>query len=90
MHVIFEHDLHAELHVPEQRQHERPEAMEQAVVMMTGLAPERVLQALDVLERQTGRPRLPVDYSVPDVAEKVLRIIMSYTDYVRRGLVNAR
>ena len=70
--------------------HERPEAMEQAVVMMTGLAPERVLQALDVLALQTTKPRLPADYSVPDVAEKVVRIILSYTDYVRRGLANGR
>jgi UDP-N-acetylglucosamine 2-epimerase (non-hydrolysing) len=64
--------------------HERPEAMEQAVVMMTGLGTERVLQALDILGMQKGRPRLPADYAVPDVSEKVVRIILSYTDYVRR------
>jgi UDP-N-acetylglucosamine 2-epimerase (non-hydrolysing) len=64
--------------------HERPEAMEQAVVMMTGLGAERVLQALDILAMQKGRPRLPADYAVPDVSEKVVRIILSYTDYVRR------
>lgn len=64
--------------------HERPEAMEQAVVMMTGLRPERVLQALELLAAQEARPRLPADYSVPDVSEKVVRIILSYTDYVRR------
>jgi UDP-N-acetylglucosamine 2-epimerase (non-hydrolysing) len=64
--------------------HERPEAMEQAVVMMTGLNSERVLQALDLLAVQQSRPRLPSDYAVPDVAEKVVRIIVSYTDYVRR------
>ena len=64
--------------------HERPEAMENAVVMMTGLAPGRVLQALDLLAVQQSRPRLPDDYAVPDVSEKVVRIILSYTDYVRR------
>lgn len=63
--------------------HERPEAMEEGVVMMTGLAPDRVLQGLDVLAVQGTRPRLPADYSVPDVAEKLVRIILSYTDYVR-------
>ena len=63
--------------------HERPEAMEEGVVMMTGLAPDHVLQGLDVLAVQGTRPRLPADYSVPDVAEKVVRIILSYTDYVR-------
>jgi UDP-N-acetylglucosamine 2-epimerase (non-hydrolysing) len=64
--------------------HERPEAMEQAVVMLTGLEPDRVLQALDVLAAQESRPMLPDDYAVPDVSEKVVRIILSYTDYVRR------
>jgi UDP-N-acetylglucosamine 2-epimerase (non-hydrolysing) len=64
--------------------HERPEAMEQVVAMMTGLGPERVLQALEVLAAQDSRPQLPADYSVPDVSEKVVRIILSYTDYVRR------
>ena len=64
--------------------HERPEAMEEAVVMMTGLGQERVLQALAILEDRREPPRLPADYAVPDVAEKVVRIILSYTDYVRR------
>ena len=64
--------------------HERPESMEQAVVMMTGLKPERVLQALDLLETLEHPPLLPADYAVPDVSEKVVRIILSYTDYVRR------
>jgi UDP-N-acetylglucosamine 2-epimerase (non-hydrolysing) len=58
--------------------------MEQAVVMLTGLEPDRVLQALDVLAAQESRPMLPDDYAVPDVSEKVVRIILSYTDYVRR------
>jgi UDP-N-acetylglucosamine 2-epimerase (non-hydrolysing) len=64
--------------------HERPEAMEQAVVMMTGLDAERVLQALDILAMQKSPPQLPPDYAVPDVSEKVVRIILSYADYVRR------
>lgn len=68
--------------------HERPEAMEEASVMMTGLSPTRVLQGLAILEGQTrGAERtvhLPIDYAVPNVADKVVRIIMSYTDYVRR------
>lgn len=68
--------------------HERPEGMEQASVMMTGLSPERIFQALEVLEDQPGgqeRLLLPVsDYMVPNVSDKVLRIILSYTDYVKR------
>jgi UDP-N-acetylglucosamine 2-epimerase (non-hydrolysing) len=64
--------------------HERPEAMEQAVVMMTGIGSQRVLQALDVLAAQRSRPQLPADYAVIDVADKIVRIILSYTDYVRR------
>ena len=64
--------------------HERPEAMEQAVVMMTGLGPDRALQALEILAAQERRPLSPADYTVPDVSEKVVRIILSYTDYVRR------
>jgi UDP-N-acetylglucosamine 2-epimerase len=68
--------------------HERPEAMEEAAVMMTGLNPERVMQALAVLEKQpSGSERLlrqVADYSMPNVAEKVVRIILSYTDYVNR------
>lgn len=68
--------------------HERPEAMEEASVMMVGLNPERVMQGLLVLEGQgkgAERTLRPVaDYSVPNVSEKVLRIILSYTDYVKR------
>ncbi len=65
--------------------HERPEAMEEGAVMMTGLGLERVLQGLAILERQAGRPmRLPADYAAPNVSQKVVRIILSYTDYVRR------
>ena len=65
--------------------HERPEAMEEAAVILTGLSPERVLQGLAILEQQSGhRVRLPADYAVSDVSLKVVRIILSYTDYVRR------
>ncbi len=65
--------------------HERPEAMEEASVMMVGLQKERILQGLKVLETQhKGDMRLVADYSMPNVADKVLRIILSYTDYVNR------
>ena len=68
--------------------HERPEAMEEAAVMMVGLSSERILQGLEVLfenEKIKERVVLPVsDYSKPNVSEKVLRIIISYTDYVKR------
>jgi UDP-N-acetylglucosamine 2-epimerase (non-hydrolysing) len=67
--------------------HERPEAMEQAVVTMTGLGSERVLQALDLLAVQQTKPQLPADYAVPDVSEKIVRIILGYTDYVRRTVL---
>jgi UDP-N-acetylglucosamine 2-epimerase (non-hydrolysing) len=65
--------------------HERPEAMEEASVMMVGLKKERILQGLEVLETQEkGTLRLIADYSMPNVSDKVLRIILSYTDYVNR------
>lgn len=63
--------------------HERPEAMEEAAVMMVGLNKERLLQALSHLE--VAKPcRKVADYSMPDVSEKVARIILSYTDYIKR------
>jgi UDP-N-acetyl-L-fucosamine synthase len=64
--------------------HERPEGMEQAVAMLTGLSPERVLQAIEVLAAQQSRPGIPDDYAVPNVSENIARIVLSYTDYVRR------
>jgi len=68
--------------------HERPEGMEEAVVMMVGLNVDRVIQALTILERQSiggqGIIRKVSDYSMPNVSQKVVRIIQSYTDYVNR------
>lgn len=68
--------------------HERPEAMEEASVMMVGLNPERILQGLILLDSQkNGDERLfrkVADYSMPNVSEKVVRIIISYVDYVKR------
>ena len=65
--------------------HERPEAMEEASVMMVGLRKERILQGLEVLQSQEkGILRTVRDYSMPNVSDKMLRIILSYTDYVNR------
>lgn len=65
--------------------HERPEGMEEAAVMMVGIKKERILQGLEILETQ-GKDtlRLVGDYSMPNVSDKVLRVILSYTDYVNR------
>jgi UDP-N-acetylglucosamine 2-epimerase len=68
--------------------HERPEGMEEASVMMVGLEADRILQALAILADQPRGAdramRLIADYSMPNVSEKVVRIIHSYTDYVNR------
>jgi UDP-N-acetylglucosamine 2-epimerase (non-hydrolysing) len=68
--------------------HERPEAMEEASVMMVGLDSERILQGLVVLESQKKgierTLRCVADYSMPNVSDKVVRIIISYTDYIKR------
>lgn len=73
--------------------HERPEAMEEGAVMMVGLGKERVLQALDIIADEgrgdTRRLRRVADYSMPNVSDKVLRIIVSYTDYVKRTVWKA-
>lgn len=68
--------------------HERPEAMEEASVMMVGLSPERILQGLVQVQEQKIHEdrnfRTVADYSMPNVSDKVVRIILSYTDYVNR------
>ena len=68
--------------------HERPEGMEETVVMMVGLEIERVMQALEIIKNQhRGDQRMfqqVPDYSMPNVSDKVVRIIHSYTDYVKR------
>lgn len=67
--------------------HERPEAMEEASVMMVGLEKTRILQGLEVLVTQDEKTLRKVsDYSMPNVSEKVLRIILSYTDYVNKNV----
>ena len=68
--------------------HERPEGMEEAAVIMTGLKKERIMQSLSIIDKQPrGKQRLirlVEDYSMPNVSDKVVRIIHSYTDYVNR------
>jgi len=68
--------------------HERPEGMEEAVAIMTGLKKERVMQSLEIIDSQPrGKERLiqqVSDYSMPNVSDKVVRIVHSYTDYINR------
>ncbi len=70
--------------------HERPEGMEEAAVMMTGLSPDSVLEAAVIAMRQTRGDsrqfRLVEDYSMPNVSEKVLRILLSYIPYINRNV----
>ena len=72
--------------------HERPESMEEASVMMVGLNPERIMQGLaqlELQERGNKRNFRPVaDYSMPNVSDKIVRIIISYTDYIKRVVWN--
>lgn len=61
--------------------------MEEAAVMMVGLGVERIMQGLAILEiQESDTLRLVSDYSMPNVGEKVLRIILSYTDYVKSNV----
>lgn len=63
--------------------HERPEAMEEAAVLMVGLKKVRILQGINILDSQnTSTLRQVSDYSMPNVSDKILRILLSYTDYV--------
>jgi UDP-N-acetylglucosamine 2-epimerase (non-hydrolysing) len=68
--------------------HERPEAMEEASVMMVGMNKERILQAMQVLKEQKRDKERTLrqvgDYSMPNVSDKIVRIILSYTDYIKR------
>ncbi len=67
--------------------HERPEGMEEASVMMVGLNPDRILQGLQLLNKEDcseRKFRVVTDYSMPNVSDKVVRIILSYTDYIKR------
>lgn len=67
--------------------HERPEAMEEAAVMMVGLNKDRIMQGLVLLENQfSDTIRYVDDYSMPNVSEKVLRIILGYTDYINQNV----
>lgn len=74
--------------------HERPEAMEEASVMMVGLNPERIMQGLLQLQTQKRGAernfRTVADYSMPNVSDKMVRIILSYTDYVKRVVWSER
>lgn len=64
--------------------HERPEAMEESATILTGLSEDRVLQALKMITESNFKPRIPLDYNIDNVSEKVCRIILSYTDYINR------
>lgn len=72
--------------------HERPEAMEEASVMMVGLNIERIIQGLVIIDKQKRNDertlRLVSDYSMPNVSEKIVRIIISYTDYINQKVWN--
>ena len=72
--------------------HERPEAMEEASTMMVGLNPERILQGIEQVKNQKINNerdfRLVKDYSMPNVSSKVVRVIISYIDYINRVVWN--
>ena len=67
--------------------HERPEGMDEGVLIMSGLESERVLSSIDAARAHyaaVGAPSLPADYAVPDVSWRVLKLVLSYTDFVNR------
>ena len=67
--------------------HERPEGMEECPCILTGMNSERIIQAVEILSRQERNERefrLIADYSMPNVSAKVLRIILGYTDFVKK------
>jgi UDP-N-acetylglucosamine 2-epimerase (non-hydrolysing) len=68
--------------------HERPEGMEEAAVMMVGLGVQRIMQGLAILDTQARDEERLIrqvhDYSMPNVSDKIVRIVHSYTDYVNR------
>ena len=67
--------------------HERPEGMEEAICIMTGLNPERIIQSIELVTQQRKNNiilRPVADYTMPNVSDKVVRLILSYTDYVQR------
>lgn len=67
--------------------HERPEAMEEATVMLTGFEENRILQGLEIIKNKKNENlQIVSDYNVPNVSEKVLKIILSYTDYVNMNV----
>ena len=67
--------------------HERPEAMEEGTVMMVGLEKNRIIQSLSILETQNSDMIQNVsDYQSPNVSEKIVRIILSYTDYINQNV----
>ncbi len=71
--------------------HERPEGMEETTVMMVGLNPDRIFQGLQLIgeeDHSTRKYRLVSDYSMPNVSDKIVRIIISYTDYIKRVIWN--
>ncbi len=73
--------------------HERPEGMDEGVVVMSGLGRERILQAVELTRAQfkrVGPCRIPVDYDVDQVSWKVAKVILSYTDYVNRRVWHKR
>jgi len=70
--------------------HERPEAMEEASVMMTGINKDRIMQALELLSKQKRNKdrtlNIVQDYDVVNISEKIIRIIISYTDYIKQNI----